>query len=174
MRNLYLAKMNTIELQSMGIICELFSGDFTMLRTFEQARRHTPWEEQGSNVYSYAELLINHSWFYVDCEVSDEGGSVSSVYLIDRAKQLIDIDSHENVLIKVVYLVSPPWLNGSTSWRMDAVKEISSGAVHLDDNDFKVEIYDLMDGNRFYSSNDDQLNKDIEDIKIIFTAKEFN
>ena len=145
-----------------------------MLRTFDQARKLTPWEEQGSNVYTYAELLVNQTWFYVDCEVSDEGGSVSSVYLIDRAKQIIYMESHENVLIKVVYLVSPPWLNGSTSWRMDAVKQISSGKVHLDDNDFKVEIYDLIDGKRYYSSNEVEINQGIDDIKIIFTAKEFN
>ena len=106
--------------------------------------------------------------------MSDEQGSVSSVYLINRAKQIIDIGSQENVLIKVVYLMSPPWLNGLTSWRMDVVKEISSGVVHLDDFDYKVEIYDLMDGKRYYSSNEDELNKNIEDIKIIFTAKEFN
>lgn len=142
-----------------------------MLRALDQARMLTPWEEPGSNVYAYAELLVNHSWFYVDCEVSDEESSVRSVYLIDRTKQIIDIGSQENVLIKVVYLMSPPWLNGSTSWRMDAVKEISSGKVHLDGNDFKVDIYDLMDGKKYYSSNDDELNKDIEDIRIIFTAK---
>ena len=134
----------------------------------------TPWEEPGSNVYAYAELLVNHSWFYVDCEVSDEEGSVSSVYLINRAKQIIDIGSQENVLIKVVYLMSPPWLNGLTSWRMDAVKEISSGVVHLDDFEYKVEIYDLMDGKRYYSSNDDELIKNIVDIKVLFTAKECN
>ena len=145
-----------------------------MLRTLDQARMLTPWEEPGSHVYAYAELLVNHSWFYVDCEVSDEEGSVSSVYLINRTKQILDIRSQENVLIKVVYLMSPPWLNGLTSWRMDVVKEISSGVVHLDDFDYKVEIYDLMDGKRYYSSNEDELNKNIEDIKIIFTAKEFN
>ena len=145
-----------------------------MLRTLDQARMLTPWEEPGSNVYAYGELLVNHSWFYVDCEVSDEESSVRSVYLINRTKQILDIGSQENVLIKVVYLVSPPWLNGLTSWRMDAVKEISSGQVHLDDSDFKVDIYDLMDGKRFYSTNDDALVKDIEDIKIIFTAKEFD
>ena len=134
----------------------------------------TPWEEPGSNVYAYAELLVNHSWFYVDCEVSDEESSVRSVYLIDRTKQIIDIGSQENVLIKVVYLMSPPWLNGLTSWRMDAVKEISSGVVHLDDFEYKVEIYDLMDGKRYYSSNDDELIKNIVDIKVLFTAKECN
>ena len=145
-----------------------------MLRTLDQARMLTPWEEPGSNVYAYAELLVNHSWFYVDCEVSDEEGSVSSVYLINRTKQILDIGSQENVIIKAVYLVSPAWINGSTAWLMDAVKNISSGVVHLDDFDYKVEIYDLMDGKRFYSTNDAALVKDIEDIKIIFTAKEFN
>ena len=40
-----------------------------MLRTLDQARMLTPWEEPGSNVYAYAELLVNHSWFYVDCWV---------------------------------------------------------------------------------------------------------
>lgn len=145
-----------------------------MLRTLDQARMLAPWEEQGSNVYAYAELLVNHYWFYVDCEVSDEESTVRSVYFFDKAKQLTDIESHGDVFIKVVYLVSPPWLNGSTSWRMEAVKEISRGEVHRDDDNFKVEIYDLMDGKRYYSSNDDQLNKDIEDIKIIFRAKEFN
>ena len=166
--------MNTIELQSIGIIYKLFKDINFMLRTLDQARMLTPWEEPGSNVYAYAELLVNHSWFYVDCEVSDEESSVRSVYLINRAKQILDIGSQENVLIKVVYLMSPPWLNGSTSWCMDVVKEISSGVMHFDDNDFKVEIYDLMDGKRYYSSNEDELNKNIEDIKVIFTAKEFN
>jgi hypothetical protein len=142
-----------------------------MLRTFEGARRLTPWEERGSNVYAYAELLVNQAWFYVECDVSDEESSVRSFYFIDSSKQIMDMGSLEDLLIRVVYLVSPPWINGSSSWRMDVVKGISSGEVHLDDFNFKVEIYDLMDGNRYYSSNDDQLNKDIEDIKIIFTAK---
>ena len=61
--------MNTIELQSIGIIYKLFKDINFMLRTLDQARMLTPWEEPGSNVYAYAELLVNHSWFYVDCWV---------------------------------------------------------------------------------------------------------
>ena len=40
-----------------------------MFQTYESAKYPIFWKDVDESVYSYAELMVNSSWFYADCKL---------------------------------------------------------------------------------------------------------
>lgn len=52
-----------------------------MFQTYESAKYPIFWKDVDESVYSYAELMVNSSWFYADCKLTDGVDAVTSTYL---------------------------------------------------------------------------------------------
>jgi len=62
-----------------------------MFQTYESAKYPILWKDVDESVYSYAELMVNSSWFYADCKLTDGVDTVTSTYLLSMSSQIKDL-----------------------------------------------------------------------------------
>jgi hypothetical protein len=139
-----------------------------MFQTYDLAKMHLPWSETGENVWTYAELLVNQTWFFADCKITDGIESVSSTYLLSKSIQIGDLISNPDVSIQAIYIVSPPYMNDMNSWNMDKLNRVSYGLVENEGYETKVEIYELTNGKNYYSSSELKNTDAIKNITVMF------
>lgn len=139
-----------------------------MFQTYDQAKMHLPWFETGENAWTYAELLVNHTWFFADCKITDGIDTVSSTYLLSKSSQIGDLISNPNISIQAIYVVSPPHMNDKNSWNMDKLNRVSYGLVEDEGYEFIVEIYELKNGSKYYSSSEFKNTNSIKNITVMF------
>ncbi len=139
-----------------------------MFQTYDRAKMVLPWAEIGTNAWSYAELLVNQTWFFADCKISDGVDTVSSTYLLSKSVQIGDLISNPDISIQAIYIVSPPFMNDKNSWEMDQLNKVSYGVVKCEDYESKIEIYELANGKKYYSSCELENASDIKNIEVIF------
>ena len=72
--------------------------------------------------------------------------------------------------IKGVYVISPPHMNSTESWKMDRVAQVSSGVTIEDNYKVNIEIYELSNGEKYYSTDLSGKENNIESIKVIFSV----
>lgn len=140
-----------------------------MFQTHESAKLPIFWKDVDDRVYSYAELMVNSSWFYADCKVTDGVNSVTSTYLLSMSSQIKDLINNPDITIRSIYIVSPPYLNGTESWSMSPLAKVSVGKITYDDYESNIEIYELESGEILYSSSDIESHEQIEDIKVVYS-----
>ena len=139
-----------------------------MFQTYDRAKMVLPWAEMGTNAWTYAELLVNQTWFFADCKISDGVDTVSSTYLLSKSVQIGDLISNPDISIQAIYIVSPPYMNDKNSWEMDQLNKVSYGVVQSADYESKIEIYELANGKKYYSGCELENASDIKNIKVIF------
>ena len=112
--------------------------------------------------------MVNTFWFYADCIVTEGEFAATSTYLLSRLSQITDLLNNSEVSIKSLYLVSPPDINGTSSWQMDSIARISLGEIKH--NRLGLEIYELANGRKIYSS--DQIKSDdcFDTVKVIYAT----
>lgn len=140
-----------------------------MFQTHESAKLPIFWKDVDDRVYSYAELMVNSSWFYADCKVTDGVHSVTSTYLLSMSSQIKDLINNPDISIRSIYLVSPPYLNQTDSWNMRPLAKVSVGKLIHEDYENNIEIYELKSGEILYSSSDIDSHERIEDIKVVYS-----
>jgi hypothetical protein len=140
-----------------------------MFQTYESAKYPIFWKDVDECVYSYAELMVNSSWFYADCKLTDGVETVTSTYLLSMSSQIKDLINNPGVSIKSIYLVSPPYLNRTGCWSMSPLARISVGKVTYEDYENNIEIYELKSGEIIYSSSEIDSHEKIEDIKVVYS-----
>ncbi|HEY9210732.1 MAG TPA: hypothetical protein VIO56_04915 [Methylotenera sp.] len=140
-----------------------------MFQTHESAKLPIFWKDLEESFYSYAELMVNSSWFYADCKVSDGVDTVTSTYLLSMSSQIKDLINNPDITIRSIYIVSPPYLNGTESWHMGPLAKVSVGKITYDDHESNIEIYELKSGEILYSSSDIDSHEQIEDIKVVYS-----
>ena len=74
-----------------------------MFQTYESAKYPIFWKDVDECVYSYAELMVNSSWFYADCKLTDGVETVTSTYLLSMSSQIKDLINNPGVSIKSIY-----------------------------------------------------------------------
>ncbi|PPC97261.1 MAG: hypothetical protein CTY35_07540 [Methylotenera sp.] len=141
-----------------------------MFQTYNHAKIYLPFSSSGESAWAYAELMINGHWFFADCQISEDEISVSTSYILSSPIQLNELRANQNVTIKGIYVLSPPHMNFTELWRMDQVAQVSTGTVIEDDYKIKVEIFELSNGKKYYST--DVVGKEhiIEDIQVVFSV----
>lgn len=61
-------------------------------------------------------------------------------------------------------------MNSTESWKMDQVAQVSTGVAVEDDYKIKIEIFELHNGKKYYSTDVSGKENIIEDIKVIFSV----
>lgn len=140
-----------------------------MFQTYESAKYPIFWKDVDESVYSYAELMVNSSWFYADCKLTDGVDTVTSTYLLSMSSQIKDLINNPAISISSIYLVSPPYLNRTDSWIMSPLTKVSVGKVSYEDYENNIEIYELKSGEILYSSSDIDSHEQIDDIKVVYS-----
>ena len=140
-----------------------------MFQTYESAKYPILWKDVDESVYSYAELMVNSSWFYADCKLTDGVDTVTSTYLLSMSSQIKDLINNPDITIRSIYIVSPPYLNRSDSWNMSPLAKVSVGKITYEDYESNIEIYELKSGEVLYSSSDIDSHEQIEDIKVVYS-----
>lgn len=140
-----------------------------MFQTYESAKYPIFWKDVDESVYSYAELMVNSSWFYADCKLTDGVDTVTSTYLLSMSSQIKDLINNPDISIRSIYLVSPPYLNRTDSWIMSPLTKVSVGKISHEDYENNIEIYELKSGEILYSSSDIDSDEQIEDIKVVYS-----
>lgn len=140
-----------------------------MFQTFDNAKLPIFWKDVGESVWSYAELMVNATWFYADCKVTDGVDTVTSTYLLSMSSQISDLINQPEITIRSVYIVSPPYINGTDSWKMSLLAKISAGKIRYEDCEGEIEIYELKNGEKLYSSCEINNDEQIENIKIVYS-----
>ncbi|MDP1524007.1 MAG: hypothetical protein Q8M10_12715 [Methylotenera sp.] len=138
-----------------------------MFQTHNSAKINFP-SEEGFNLWSYAELPVNQTWFFATCQIRNEIGTISSTYLLSKSDQIMDLNLNHDISIVAVYIFSPPISNIRNSWKFDQLKSLKSGFFEDVGSVTKVEIYDLADGNSYYSSSKLKDLNSIKNITVIY------
>lgn len=141
-----------------------------MFQTFDSAKFPLPWGGEGANAWSYAELMVNAAWFYANCELTDGVDTLISTYLLSKSSQINDLQSNPDIAIQKIYIVSPPYINGSDSWEMSPLAKVSTGRIAIKDCEIKVEIYELENGKKYYSDSETQNDDNITNAQVIFST----
>lgn len=76
-----------------------------------------------------------------------------------------------DITIRNIYLVSPPYLNGTESWSMKSLTKVSVGIITYEEFETKVEIYEYADGRKSYSSTEVKDDESIKNIKILYCQR---
>ncbi len=81
--------------------------------------------------WEYVSLFFQHYWIYVAYEILDENdedcanqSTETETVIFWRIIHLIELSKKSNVRIKFVDLGSPSYMNGSTRWKMEPLREI--------------------------------------------------
>ena len=141
-----------------------------MFQTFDHAKIGLPLSGPDENAWAYAELMVNAHWFFADCQITEDAISIRTSYILSNPIQLNELSANQNVVIKGVYVVSPPHMNSTESWKMDQVALVSTGVAIEDNYKMKIEIYELHNGEKYYSTDVSGKENIIEDIKVIFSV----
>lgn len=141
-----------------------------MFQTFNHAKINMPLSDPDESTWAYAELMINGHWFFADCQITEDEISVRTSYILSNPIQLNELRTNQMVAIKGLYVVSPPHMNSTESWKMDQIAKVSTGVAREEDYKMKIDIYELCNGNKYYSSDISGTEDNIEDIKVIFSV----
>lgn len=141
-----------------------------MFQTFDHAKISLPFSNPDENAWAYLELMVNSYFFFADCIITEDAIGISTSYILSNPRQLTELSTNQNVSIRGVYVVSPPHMNSTESWKMDRVIQVSSGLTIEDNYKMNIEIYELNNGEKYYSTDLSNKKHIIEDIKVIFSA----
>lgn len=141
-----------------------------MFQTFNHAKITLPLANPDENAWAYAELMINAPWFFADCQITEDEISVRTSFILSNPIQLNELRRNQNVAIKGLYVVSPPHINSTESWKMDQVAQVSTGITVEDDYKMNIDIFELHNGKKYYSIDVSGKENIIEDIKVIFSV----
>ena len=104
----------------------------------------------GTHIWTSVNLNMHVHWLYVTYQAQyDDDTKLVEIIFLTEAEQLLEISLNEKIQIIEVYLVSPGYVNGSNSWKMEKVKEIWKATLRLDELDSSGRIY-IVEGNCEY------------------------
>lgn len=89
----------------------------------------------GLQVWRDVHFEVEAPYFWVVYSVSEINGRVRQNCLTWREEDLIalcdQIEANPNSNLIRVCLLSPPWMNGSNLWRIDAIQKITGAKHHM-------------------------------------------
>lgn len=107
----------------------------------------------GKRMWANVSLSMHMQWFYVIYRTQHEGDhELINIIFLTTSEQIIEMLSLENCQILEVYLVSPGYINGSDSWKMEKVKEVWEATLKNDELDTQARIYILEDNSEYVHS----------------------
>lgn len=127
-----------------------------MFETHESAKINFPLglEEKDQYAWRYTYARIHVYWFYVEKKLktqSDEDID-SRIIFLSYLQDLKDLIATNDWILQEVHLVSPPYMNGTSTWKMELIKEILEGRESLEEHEQYGNIFVMENGNRYVSS----------------------
>lgn len=102
--------------------------------------------------WSNVSLSFHKAWYFVVYDLqTEEGVDENNIIFCSISDQIAEMLLVKNLHIKDVYLVSPGYLNGSDSWKMENVKEVWKAELN-NDVDGTARVYVLADGREYVHS----------------------
>ncbi len=101
----------------------------------------------GKDVWRAVTLSMPKEWYYVSYSVSTLSGELSETVLITSpASELISVLNGDSagVAITGIQLVSPPFLNGSSRWKMEPLVKL-----WMKHSDPLAQVYEVEGGSRY-------------------------
>lgn len=102
-----------------------------MFETASAGRLAVPSElgSDGTHLWAYVRQTLALPWFHLSVECTEreykEPCTHGLTLFATRREQWVGLeDENVDTRIEAVQLVSPPWLNGTTMWRMELLEEI--------------------------------------------------
>lgn len=105
----------------------------------------------GCDVWTHVTLTIDFPWYCLSH--SRRAGSemgIKGTELLSKPDQVAAFLNDSIIQVDQLLLVSPPRLNRTRSWRMEALAEVWRG--HFDDSGLYVHVYVLQDGRRYVNA----------------------
>lgn len=113
-------------------------------------------KNRSVQIWSHAFLQECRPWFYVDwCE--DDKLSPSQPILLGTPQILKDFSDLHAKSIRMVYVVTPPHINGTNNWKLEPLSSISvlPGSIE----DCQVFIYEIRNGSKYADLRVKELNE---------------
>lgn len=98
-----------------------------MFLTFDHAEAPMGALVQGGHSWRYVEYPTTYPWFHVALTEFDGNAHRATTFYVYDAEDLIELaeSTKHQLNIESVLLVSPGHLNGTGSWQMDELREIT-------------------------------------------------
>lgn len=129
---------------------------------------HSLIADDGARLWQYVALRIHIPWFHV--VYTETEAETSGMIFLSNTEQLLDLQQQIGIKIKQVDLVSPGYINGSTNWKMEPLKEIWEGLELGLSNEQKLLLYVLNNGNRYVNSAVGSTESDLTNRQLVFKA----
>lgn len=123
--------------------------------------------EAGQRVWSFVEQELLLPWFYLQVVYSsgrEDFASMLMLYHAHELKQCIDEQSHR-MWVEQVQLVTPPHVNGHSTWLMEPLTMVGIVANPRDDSHFLI--YQVASGTTYSLRND--VKAGLKPFKILFS-----
>lgn len=121
-----------------------------MFQTFDAHRKFSPFAKPGEYGWDLVSFVLNEPWFHVTFNViTDENHPFQRSIMLLNLHQLILFSERDDLRFENVDVVSPGYVNGSTRWRMDPLREIWLQKLDRDDDDIHYEnVFHLESGEK--------------------------
>ena len=145
----------------------------TMFMTTADAEFRVPkgLSPPGVRMWSYLLQNLHMPWFHVTFQAE----SSQSMIFATHRQQWLDLQVEEprrlrhDPLLRSIQLVSPGWMNGTTEWRMELLKELWVGKNPA--NESEVCIYVVETGARYRDLTADCTEEALKDRRKLFDAQ---
>nr|CBA28089.1 hypothetical protein Csp_A05540 [Curvibacter putative symbiont of Hydra magnipapillata] len=144
--------MYTIGLQSIVFIFPL------MLLTLEKFRSPISSLFFGSGETSWlsGELSLQQTWYLLQLREYEEIDALQvacerTFLLFDfrSIKDLLEMGKQSTLSVKAAHIVTPSYMNGTDSWKMERIKQVVSGHKRVAGKEFPVEVLETADGSKY-------------------------
>lgn len=117
-----------------------------------------------SKFWSYVKLHLHQPWFYLVIE----GGDAPQIVLATHREQWVSLnDVYPSMRIGSIDLVSPSWLNGSSAWKMEPLRQVWVGT---DAGSHEAVVYVVGSGARYVECAGSKGEDGLSDLTLIFEA----
>ena len=115
---------------------------------------------KGQSQWHQVSRVIRKHWYHVTLQARLEDRTSEAVLMIDSEPQLqqILVAQDDELFITDVQVVTPAYMNGSGSWRMETVTRVTLGE---DENECLVCLLEVETGSEYHSSHQPHFHRDL-------------
>lgn len=117
-----------------------------------------------SRFWSYVKLHLHQPWFFLVIN-GDEG---SQIVLSTQREQWLGLpEVYPDHRIGSIQLVSPGWLNGSSAWKMEPLRQLWTA---IDDGSYEAAIYVVEGGARYIECDGSRIEERLHEVTLVFDS----